>query len=147
MNQAPSGIRGVHDGCISKLEDIRHRLEIKKNKWKDHCHRGARIVHQYPVNLRQYQDDLNYLIAAYRTENRRMRTEPPPRCFGERLKIDEAILVPPSFEPPPETSLEGVAGRINEAIEHVQEAYRDASRKYPSLEDITAGGFGRDDEV
>ena len=144
---ARRGIRRVYDDCISKLEDIRHRLAIKRDKWKEVCDRGTRIVRLYPVNLRQYQDDLNYLIAAYRAENQRARTEHSPGFFNDRLEIDEAILVPPSFEPPPETRSERVEDRIHEGIEEVQEAYRHASKSYPSLEDITAEGFARDEPV
>ena len=145
LKEAVDGIKGVYGDCVRKLEDIRHRLEVKKNKWKDLCDRGKRIVDEYPVNLRRYQDDLNYLIAAYRTENRRARDEPPPSYFGEPLKIDDAILVTPSFAPPPETSLEGIAAHINTAIEKIQAAYGDVSRKYQSLEDITAESFDTGD--
>ena len=143
LNKARDGIKAVYEDCISQLEDIRHRLEIKNTKWKDLCERGARIVREYPVNLRQYQYDLNYLIAAYRVENQRVRTEPSPRFFSERLEIDDELLIPPSFEPPPETSRQGVASRIHEAIERVQTAYRNAAQEYFSLEEITAEGFNR----
>ena len=80
-DEARKGIRQVYDEYTEKLADIRPRLEIKKGKWKDLCDRGARIVRLYPINLRQYQDDLNYLISAYRTENQRLRTEPSPRLL------------------------------------------------------------------
>ncbi len=141
LNEARHGIQGVYEDCVSRLADIRHRLEIKNNKWKDLCERGARIVREYPVHLRQYQDDLNFLIAAYRTENQHARTDSSPRFFSERLQIDGEILVPPSFEPPAETSRKGVATRIHEAIEQVQQAYHSASQEYSSLEEITAEGF------
>ena len=144
-DEARQGIRQVYDEYTAKLADIRHRLEIKKGKWKDLCDRGARIVRLYPINLRQYQDDLNYLISAYRTENQRVRSEPSPGFFNERLEIDEAILVPPSFEPPPETRSEGVEECIHAAISKVQMAYQSAFRNYRSLEDITAEGFARDE--
>ena len=146
LMEARKGIEEVFKSWVSQLEDIRHRLEIKKNKWKDLGDIGARIVQQYPVNLRRYQDDFNYLVAAYRTENQRVRTDDPPRFFSERLEVDEGILVPPSFEPPSETSLSDIALCIHEAIEQVQGAYRSASREYRSLEDITAEGFGRGDQ-
>lgn len=141
LKEAQDGIRRVYDECVARLEDIRYQLEMKNNRWKDLCDRGARIVRGYPVNLGQYQHDLDYLIGAYRTANQRVRTEPPPRFFSAKLQIDEALLITPSFEPPPETSRKSVAARIHEAIEQVQKTYRNASREYLSLEQITAEGF------
>jgi len=144
LKKAQDGIKKEHDEYISKLEDIRHDIEIKRSTRMDLCDRGARIVEQYPANLRQYQEDLNYLVAAYRTENQQARTEPSPPFFNEQLTVDQDILIPPSFEPPDQMTLEVIARNIHEAITSTQKAYEDASSEYRTLEDITAEGFDRD---
>lgn len=147
LRKAQDGMKKEYDDCISELKDIRHRIEVKRTMWRDICDRGARIVEQYPANLRQYQEDLNYLIAAYRTGNQQVRTEPSPRFFNERLTVDPDILIPPSFQPPVQITMEGITHNIHEAITRTQKAYEDASREYRSLEDITAEGFNRDGQT
>jgi len=147
LRNAQDGMKKEYDGYISKLEDVRHRIEIMKTMWKDLCDRGARVVEQYPANLRQYQEDLNYLVAAYRTANQDARTEPSPRFFNEQLTVDPDIFISPSFQPPDQITLEGITRNIHEAITSTQKAYEDASCKYRSLEDITAEGFNRDGQT
>ena len=88
----------------------------------------------YAVNLNQYQYDLNYLLSAYRDANRNARTDQVPAHFEVQVLLDPKILLPPSFDPPDETSLKGVADVVDGAIQELQDAYRTAARKFPSLE-------------
>ena len=144
LEEARNGIEGLYHGCKSTLDDIRFTIEIKQSTWEDLCDRGRRLTAEYPIHLRQYQDHLNYLLAAYRTENQRARTDPSPPFFSQPLRIDEDLLVAPSFEPPPKMELEGVTRHVHDAISQIQGIYRDAFENYRSLEDITAKGFDRD---
>ena len=145
LEEARHGIEGLYKDCKSELDDIRYSIEIKQSTWEDLCDRGARITAEYPINLRQYQDHLNYLLAAYRTENQQARTEPSPCFFSEQLQIDKDLLVPPSFEPPPKMKLEGITQHVHQAISQIQGIYRDALLEYRSLEEITAKSFDRND--
>ena len=145
LDAARKGIENVYDRCKSGLDDIRHTMEVKQGIWGDLYDRGRRIVADYPVNLRQYQDDLNYLLAAYRTENRQARETPSPPFFTRELKMDEELLTPPSFDPPPKMKLEGVTDRVHVAVSQIQEVYEEACGQYRSLEEITASGFDGDD--
>ena len=54
--------------------------------------------------------------------------------------MDNAILDPPPFRPPQETSLTGVAEKVNGAIKTLQDEYRVARRKYATLEALTKQG-------
>ena len=145
LEGARDGIESLYHDCKSRLDDMRYTIEIKQSTWEDLCDRGTRITAEYPINLRQYQDHLNYLLAAYRTENQQARTDPSPPFFTEQLQIDEELLVPPSFDPPPKMKLERVTHHVHEAISQIQKIYRDALRAYRSLEEITAKSFDRDD--
>ena len=140
-------LKDIHEQNQSKLDDIRHKLVVKQSKWREICQRGDNLVTNYPTNLGQYQLDLNFLLAAYRTANRSTRTTPPPPHFDDKVLVDEAILRPPQFRPPQETSLQGVAEKVNGAITALQGEYRDARRKYPTLETLTEQGVEEAREV
>ena len=131
-------LQTVRDEHIEKLKDEHHKLEIKQHKRREVCTRADCAVEQYPNKMRQYQDELNYLVSAYRDANREARTEPPPPFFNQALTIDGDLLAnPPSFEPPSNTRTEGVQQKILEAIKRIREMYEKAKSKYPTLEDIT----------
>ena len=140
-DKARGHIEAVYEKATNRLKDIRHKIEIKQQSYQGHCDRGKRIVDQYSTNLRQYQDDLNYLLTSYRTENRRARTTPVPAFFDQERQIDSDILTPPMFTPPRETNFERVLEEIHIAIKRVQDSYERAIREYPGLEEITAESF------
>lgn len=131
------GLEEIHKAHISKLEDIRHKLVVTQGKLREICIRGERLVQDYPTNLSQYQHDLDFLLEAYRTANKRARSLPSPPHFNDTLRVDNAILEPPRFTPPDETSLAGVADKVNHAILALQDEYRVARRKYETFEAVT----------
>ena len=121
---------------ISKLEDKRHILEIKQSKWREISLRGRKLVDEYPINLQQYQNDLDHLLSVYRSANKEQRTEQPPGHFSERVHVDKEILQPLLFKPPEETNITGVTNQVHDAIKHVQNAYQEASSQFRTLEHI-----------
>lgn len=138
-------LREEHKRHESRLADMRYQLTTKQSRWRELCHRGDHLVADYRTNLSQYQHDLNRLLDAYRTANRNARSAPPPPHFNRNVEVDEAILQVPEFQPPEETSIKAVADKVHDAIEHLQDAYRAARRKYPTLEELAQtepGGAG-----
>ena len=122
----------------SKLEDIRHKLEIQQSQWRNICIRGENLVVNYTINLKQYQHDLEFLLNHYRTANRNARTDPEPPHFKKLKRVDASILKPPAFNPPAETSLKGVMDQVHTAISRLQDVFRNSMRKYPILEAVMA---------
>ena len=135
-----TSLEKIHNDHVSELKDIRDQLVVKQSKWSEICKRGKRLVKEYPTNLGQYQHDLDFLLAAYRTANKRTRSLPFPPHFNDAVRVDDAILVPPGFMPPEETSLAGVADKVNQAILALQDQYGVASSKYETLEAVTTQG-------
>ena len=124
----------------SHLADVREQLEIKLSKWRDICVRGRNLVTQFPVQMGQYANDLEFLMSAYRTANRAARTAPPPRHFSAKPQIEAGILdAAPAFSPPAETNLTDVMQGVHDAIKNVQDTYGDSARRYPTLDDLMAG--------
>lgn len=132
---AQNDLRKTHKRYVSQLEDIRHQLRIKQSQWRDVCTRGQHLVDNYSINLRQYQHDLDYLLRAYRSANETTRTDPAPDHFSREEKVDPEVFEPPSFNPPDETSIKGVADRVHAAITELEDVYREATGKYLTLEE------------
>ncbi len=118
---------------FSLLEDIRHKLEIRRGHWKEVCEIGNHLVREYVHHLRQYQDDLNYLLQAYRTANRESRSTPPPERFESTEQVDPGLLQPPAFDPPPESRIERVRDTVHSAVTGLQDRLRDALASFRGL--------------
>ena len=118
---------------FSSLEDVRHKLEIKRGHWKEVCEIGNHLVKEYVHNLRRYQDDLNHLLQAYRTANQSTRSTPPPARFESTEQVDPGLLEPPAFSPPPESKIEKARDKVHNAITELRNALRDAHASFPGL--------------
>ena len=137
---ADETLRNTYEQHHSTLEDMLHQLEIKQSKWQEVCGRGNALVADYPLYMGQYQNDLDTLLAAYRSANRNARSDPPPAHFNEPVPVDQAILVPPAFDPPAATSMKGMGDRVHGAITNLQDAYRAATANIPTLETVAQRG-------
>ena len=135
-DQVQSDLEKLYRGFESKLEDIRHTLRTKQSKWREICRRGTRLVDEYPVNLGQYQHDLNYLLKAYRTANESVRTSPVPSHFGGLTPVDSTILEPPSFTPSAQAGIQGVMDRVHATVEQLQVRFRESCRRISPLDEI-----------
>ena len=129
-------LENVFKAKVSELEDKRHILEIKQSKWREISLRGNNLIEEYPINLQQYQNDLDHLLRVYRSANVEQRTEPAPSYFSEHVQVDKEILQPLSFTPPVETNITGVTDKVHDAIKQVQNAYQEAARQFRTLEHI-----------
>ena len=135
-DQVQADLEELYGGFESKLEDIRHALRTKQSKWREICRRGTRLVDEYPVNLGQYQHDLNYLLKVYRTANETARTSPVPPHFGSLESVDSDILEPPSFTPSAEVGIQGVMDRVHTTVGQLQAWFRESCRRIRPLDEI-----------
>ena len=138
---ADEALRDTYERHRSTLEDMLHQLEIKQSKWQEVCGRGNALVADYPLYMGQYQNDLDTLLAAYRGANKNARSDPAPTHFDEQVPVDQAILAPPSFDPPAATSLKGVGDRVHGAITKLQHTYSAATANIPTLETVAKRGI------
>lgn len=135
-DRALTGLSQVSNSYIERLEDIRHSLTAKQTRWREICLQGERILEEYPVQLAQYQDDLNYLLEKYREANLESRSDPAPSYFGTRENVDPEILMSPSFRPPVQQKIKAVTMRVAEAIENLQRKRGDAGSAFPNVEAV-----------
>ena len=69
----------IYTENTERINDARQQLQNKRGNYRLLTDTARRIIRNFPMHLRQYQDDLDFLIAAYRTENQRARSTPAPR--------------------------------------------------------------------
>ena len=122
------------------LQDSRHRLRIQQDRYRELVVRCQGITQNYPTNLQQYQNDLDYLLEAWRTANRDARSTPAPSHFASKVEIDAGILAAPPFNPPPDNSMdhrETLRQQVHEAIGQLQEDYKCLRRRFKLIDELT----------
>ena len=134
--QRQEDLNNIYTEYIERIQDERQQVQNKTGLPTLIHERATAIVRNFPMQLRQYQDDLDFIIAAYRSANEKARGTPPPPIFAERLLIDQEVLEPPHWKTirlpdPPDAGWEG----FQQAESAVRTAYQDALRGYPSLAD------------
>ena len=94
------------------------------------------VVDDYPVNLRQYNKDLAYLLAAYRDANLAARTNPPPPFFGIEPMIDQDVVQAPEFPVPAPPKWGGVPKKAKAGFARVEETYAQIRTRYQMLDRV-----------
>ena len=146
-DQVQDELDKLYRSCESRLEDIRHQIRAKQSKWREICGRGTRLVQEYPVNIEQYQHDLDYLLKAYRAANQRVRTSPAPPHFETEVSVDSAILEPPSFTPSAATAIQKIMEQVHVAISELQVFYRESCGKFRSLDELSEQSARKDSKI
>ena len=129
-------LKDIYTGCVDKICDERQKLENKKGNHRLVTDTAKDIVRQFPMQLRQYQDHLDFIIAAYRSANEKARTKPGPRFFAERLLIDHEMLVSPEWDEIKQPEYDEDWEGFQQAETAVRQSYNDAQVGYPTLEDL-----------
>lgn len=133
-------LQDVTEKGVDELNEMLYEMRAKQAEWRNTTDRITRVREGYPENLRQYQRNLDSLLAAYRTANRNARTETAPDFFDSPISLDPDIMEPPIFEAREEPNWQGLNEHIAESIRHIQELYKKALPEYPTLEDIHRSG-------
>lgn len=135
---AVQAARTCQEDAIHKLKDLQYKTKLKNDRWDELVERGRQVARNYITHMHQYQHDLNYLIAVYRSENRQTRTDPEPVFFSQPMQIDSMIMESPEFAPHEKISTRNLMEHIHDKVTEVQKSYNEEvlRRIYPTLEDI-----------
>ena len=110
-------------------------MENKKGNHRLITDAARALLRQFPMQLRQYQNHLDFIIAAYRSANEIARTTPNPEFFAGRLNIDQEMLEAPEWEEIPPSDYDEDWEGFQQAEEAIRTAYLEARDGYPTLED------------
>ena len=134
---AKSQLTAAYKQRDSVLQDIRHDLQIRQEKWDETRLQGEHVRDEYPINMKQYQFDLDRLLERWRTVNKDHRTTPHPSYFDQATLLDQELLAPLTFEAPASAPLTSVMDHVHTAVTTLHQNYTDAASRYRSLSAIT----------
>lgn len=132
--QRRANLEGIYGEYTERIRNERQQVENKKGNHRLITDTSKGIVRQFPMQLRQYQDHLDFIIAAYRAANEKARTTPNPKFFTKKILIDQDMLEAPEWEdvPPPDHGKDWDG--FQQAEKSIRKAYLDAQAEYPTLE-------------
>ena len=110
--------------------------EMDRAGWDSALDRLRMVVDDYLVNLRQYNKDLAYLLAAYRDANLAARTADPPPFFDIEPTIDEDVLQAPEFPVPDPPEWGDIPTKANAGFARVEETYAQLGTRYQMLDRV-----------
>ena len=136
LNNALKELVATRNEANVAIEEIKNRYEIDKAAWEVVRDRLRMIVDGYEVNLRAYNKDLAYLLAAYRDANLASRTAAPPPFFEVEPTIDEDVLQPPDFHLPDPPEWGDIPEKAKAGFDRVGEAYAELRARYRMLDRV-----------
>lgn len=136
LNDALDELRSARNEANEVIDEIKSRYEMDRAGWENALDRLRMIVDDYSVNLRQYNKDLAYLLAAYRDANLGARTDPPPPFFGIEPTIDEHVVQPPEFRVPAPPEWGNIPKKAKEGFAQVEKTYDRLRPRYKMLDRV-----------
>ena len=118
------------------IEEIKNRYEMDRAGWQSALDKLRMVVDDYPVNLRQYNKDLAYLLAAYRDANLAARTASPPPFFDIEPTIDEDVVQPPEFPVPAPPEWGDIPKKAKAGFARVEKTYAQLLTRYQMLDRV-----------
>ena len=136
-------LTSVYERYVERIRDERQQVQNKKGNHQLISDTAKDIVRQFPMQLSGYQNNLDFIIAAYRSENEKARNTPSPRFFAEKLLVDQRMFETPEWEGVPASDYDEDWEGFQQAEDAVRKAYLDAQKGYPTLEDVMEGESAR----
>ena len=144
LNDALDELGSARNEANVAIEEIKDRYEMDRAGWESALDRLRMVVDDYPVNLRQYNKDLAYLLAAYRDANLAARTAKPPPFFDIEPTIDEDVLQPPEFSVPDPPEWGDIPNKAMAGFVRVEETYAQLLRTRYQMLDRVVDDYAED---
>ena len=136
LNDALDELESARNEANEAIEEIKNRYEMDRAGWESTIDKLRMVVDDYPVNLRQYNKDLAYLLASYRDANLAARTADPPPFFDTEPMIDEDVVEPPEFPIPDAPEWGDIPAKANAGFARVEETYARLRTRYQMLDRV-----------
>ena len=132
-------LKNLYERHVEQIRDERQKVENKKGNHQLISDTAKDVVRQFPMQLSQYQNHLDFIIAAYRSENEKARSTPSPKFFAEKLLIDQKMLEAPKWEGISASDYDEDWEGFQHAEDEVRNEFLAAQKRYPTIEDLKEG--------
>ena len=136
IEQRRANLERIYEEYTERIRDERLKVEHKKGGHRVITDKAKETVRQFPMQLRQYQSHLDFILAAYRTANEKARATPNPEFFAQRFSLDQDMLEPPPWQDVPPPDYDEDWESFHQAEDAIRRAYQDAQSEYPTFEDL-----------
>lgn len=144
ITERRAALKSIYTKYVERIRDELQKVQNKKGNHQLITDAAKGIVRQFPMQLSQYQDNLDFILATYRSENEKARKTSSPPFFAERFAVDRNMLEPPPWEDVPPPDYDEDWKIFQQAEDAIREAYLDAQAGYPTLEDLMEGESARE---
>ena len=136
LNDALDELKSARNEANVQISEIKDRYEMDRAGWESALDRLRMVVDDYPVNLRQYNKDLAYLLAAYRDANLAARTAAPPPFFDSEPTIDDDVVQAPEVPVPTAPEWGDIPTKANTGFAQIEETYGQLLKRYRMLDNV-----------
>ena len=136
LNDALDELGSARNDANEAVEEIKARYEMDRAAWNSALDRLRMVVDDYPANLRQYNNDLAHLLAAYRDANIAARKSSPPPFFNTEPTIDDAVVQPPEFRIPDPPEWGDIPTKAEVGFARVEKTYDRLRTRYTMLDRV-----------
>lgn len=140
------GLKKIYDEGESQLEGLNVNLKGSLTAANNTGEQVKAIVAQFSGRHRQYQLDLNQILAVYRSENTKNRSTPQPKSFLYDVDVEPDAFTPPDWTEVEQPDFNSTMPMFREARNRMRIAYEDLLESYPNPEDPMANEDDSDEQ-
>ena len=136
LEDALDRLNSQRNEAKAAIDEIKSRYEMDQAGWQAALDRLNMVVDAYPENLRQYNSDLVYLLAAYRDANLSTRSSPPPSFFDHEPTIDDDVIRVPKRPVPDAPQWGNIENRAKAGFLRLERTYGQLIKRYQTLDGV-----------
>jgi len=144
IERREKGLEEIYTRYVGRIRDERDKVGNKKGNHQLITDTANDIVRQFRVQISQYQNNLDFILAAYRSENEKARKTPSPKFFSEKLLVDQDMLEAPKWQGVSASNYDKDWEGFLQAEDAIRQTYRDAQAGYSTLADLMEGESARE---
>lgn len=136
VGQARAGMEAGIADAMARSEDERTKVTNMRKQYHELNNRAETLRKDYAEWCIVLGHAQATLLEVYRDSNRQSRSEPAPEYFDAAVRIDDALVAPPDFEPPSLGDMDAVVEAVRLAGEKMGKIAADKRQRFNALVDM-----------
>ena len=129
-------LTGVRNDAIRGAEEVKRQLGLQLDERDRIAKAYERFSARFNEHLEYLEQEANYLLSVYRTENRKARSEPDPAHFGERYEISKIPIEPLHLPNTRDEDIEAAGRDLDACIAAVSSEFEASIEQFPALKEL-----------